>query len=105
MFVRLIRRLFISKPTLFCTTAPTLCKSGSMLVMLLLKWCPQELLKKVWFQSSVHVVVALLNLVVHFGTIVGTMTAITSALVSFATVPIALALKTWWKHYRLNVSK
>lgn len=79
--------------------------SALLEAVILLKWCPQELLKKVWFQNSVHVVVAVLNLVVHFGTIVGTMTAITSALVSFATVPMVLALKTWWKHYQLNLSR
>lgn len=37
--------------------------------------------------SAVHLAAIGVNLIVHFGTITGTMTAITAGLVSFATVP------------------
>lgn len=40
--------------------------------------------------SAVHLIAVVTNLVVHFGTITGTMTAITAGLVSFATVPMII---------------
>jgi uncharacterized membrane protein YphA (DoxX/SURF4 family) len=44
--------------------------------------------------SVVHVVAMVANLVIHFGTIVGTMTAIVAGVVSFITVPMAVWLLT-----------
>lgn len=46
----------------------------------------------------VHVVAMVANLIVHWGTIVGTMTAITAGLVSFCTVPVAI----WFMKVRTN---
>jgi len=71
--------------------------SAALELILLLKWCPLNLLKKPSFQLLVHVVVSGLNLWVHFGTVTGTMTAIVAALISFATVPMAVWLKTFRK--------
>lgn len=74
--------------------------SATLELILLLKFVPQRLLAKTWFVNMVHLTVAVLNLAIHFGTLVGTMTAITAALVSFVTVPTALWIKTFTKHYR-----
>lgn len=45
--------------------------------------------------GAVHLVTITFNLWVHFGTITGTMTAITAGLASFATVAIARLI---WRH-------
>ena len=74
--------------------------SATLELILLLKFAPQRLLLKTWFVNTVHLAVAVLNLVIHFGTLVGTMTAITATLVSFVTVPVALWIKTFAFHYR-----
>jgi hypothetical protein len=74
--------------------------SATLELILLLKFAPQRLLAKPWFVNTVHLTVAALNLAIHFGTLVGTMTAITAALVSFVTVPAALWIKTFSMHYR-----
>lgn len=73
--------------------------------ILLLKLAPSSLLQKKWFQVTVHVVVIVANLAIHFGTITGTMTAITAGLVSFATVPMCCWLKSFWHNYKNSVSK
>lgn len=62
--------------------------SATLELILLLKFAPQRLLHKTWFVNTVHLTVAVLNLVIHFGTLVGTMTAITATLVSFVTVSL-----------------
>jgi hypothetical protein len=74
--------------------------SATLELILLLKFAPQHLLAKPWFVNTVHLTVAALNLAIHFGTLVGTMTAITAALVSFVTIPAALWIKTFAMHYR-----
>jgi len=74
--------------------------SATFELILLLKLAPQKLLIKSWFQVTVHVVVIALNIAIHFGTIVGTMTAITAALVSFSIMPVAIYLKTFWRNYK-----
>ena len=76
--------------------------SALLELILLLKFVPQWLLAKPWFVNTVHLIVAALNLAIHFGTLVGTMTAITAALVSFITVPAALWIKTFRMHYRAS---
>lgn len=50
--------------------------------------------------AVVHVVAILVNLIIHFGTIVGTMTAVTAGLVSFFTVPVVLFALCWRENYR-----
>lgn len=55
---------------------------------LLLKFSSVRMLNKGWFVACIHTLVVALNLLVHWGTIVGTMTAITAGLVSFVTVPV-----------------
>lgn len=69
-------------------------------LLMLLKFAPLKWLQNHWFIATVHIVVTGINLVIHFGTIVGTMTAITAALASFMTVPLALWLKTFWHHWK-----
>lgn len=69
-------------------------------LVILLKFAPIPLLNKNWFKAAVHIGVALLNLIVHWGTIVGTMTAITAALVSFMTLPLAMYIKVVYNRYR-----
>ena len=71
-------------------------------LILLLKLVPQKLLSRTWFQVLIHVTVIAFNIAIHFGTVVGTMTAITAGLVSFGTMPVALWCKTFWKHYRYS---
>ena len=74
--------------------------TATLEMTLLLKYVPLEWLQKWWVQLSLHVVVSLVNLAVHFGTIVGTMTAITSALVSFVTVPVTIYLLSFEKRWK-----
>lgn len=69
-------------------------------LLILLKFFSIPTMQKPWFPVVIHVVVAGANLIVHWGTIVGTMTAITAALVSFAVFPSAIWLKTFWSEYR-----
>ena len=69
-------------------------------LLMLLKFAPLNWLNNRWFVGSVHILVTGINLAIHFGTIVGTMTAITAALASFMTVPMALWLKIFWKHWK-----
>lgn len=68
-------------------------------LILLLRFAPQSLITRNWFQVCVHTLVIVANLAIHFGTVVGTMTAITAGLVSFGTMPCAVLLKTFWKNY------
>jgi len=69
--------------------------------MLLYKFMPLRWLTKKPVQAVLHIGVAALNLAIHWGTIVGTMTAITALFVSFVTVPAVIASLTFvytWKH-------
>ena len=70
-------------------------------MILLLKLVPKNLMLKPWFQVTTHTVVIAANLAIHFGTITGTMTAITAGLVSFATVPMCCWLKSFWHNYKM----
>ena len=72
-------------------------------LILLLKWAPLSWLNNVYFTTTVHVVVILANLAIHFGTVVGTMTAITAGLVSFGTMPLAIVLKTFWRNWTWKI--
>ena len=69
-------------------------------MILILKLAPMPLLQKNWFQVTVHTLVIVANLAIHFGTITGTMTAITAGLVSFATVPMCCWAKSFWHNYK-----
>ena len=55
---------------------------------------------KVGHSSSIHLVAIAINLAIHWGTIVGTMTAITAGLVSFATVPAVVWFMAFRRHYK-----
>ncbi len=66
---------------------------------LLLKFVSLSKLMSPWAAAAVHVGVFAVNIIVHWGTIVGTMTAITAALVSFAVYPSVIWLKTFWSSY------
>lgn len=58
--------------------------------VLLLKFSSARALENKWFRGGVHILAIGFNLSVHWGTIVGTMTAITAGLVSFVTVPVVV---------------
>lgn len=67
---------------------------------MLLKFVSLKKLMSPWMAAFVHIIVFGINIVVHWGTIVGTMTAVTAALVSFAVYPCVIWLKaahTSWK--------
>lgn len=66
---------------------------------LLLKFVSLSKLMSPWAAAAVHIGVFAVNIIVHWGTIVGTMTAITAALVSFAVYPSVIWLKTFWSSY------
>lgn len=74
--------------------------TAALELVMLLKFASVHLMNKGWFRATLHVGVALLNLLVHWGTLVGTMTAITAALVSFATLPLAIYIKVVYNRYR-----
>lgn len=67
--------------------------------ILLLKFSSERMLAKEWFRGFVHMLAICANLAIHWGTIVGTMTAITAGLVSFATVPVVY----WAMRFRSNL--
>ena len=67
---------------------------------MLLKFVSLKKMMSTWAAAAVHIGVFLINLVVHFGTIVGTMTAVTAALVSFAVYPAVIWAKTCHKEYQ-----
>ena len=73
--------------------------SATFEFILLMKLVPHTLLLRPWFQVTVHTLVVAANLAIHFGTITGTMTAITAGLVSFCTVPMAC----WIKCFKSNM--
>ena len=52
-------------------------------------------MEKRWVKALVHTIAFGVNLAVHFGTITGTMTAVTAALVSFLVYPTVL----WCKRF------
>lgn len=61
-------------------------------LVILLKLKPRtrlRLLGSPYAVSLVHAIVFAINIAVHYGTLVGSMTAITAALTSFVTVPFA----------------
>jgi hypothetical protein len=68
--------------------------------ILLMKWAPSWLLRKKWFAASIHVIAFGGNMLIHWGTIVGTMTAVVACLASFVTFPAAKWMKTLWENYR-----
>ena len=68
--------------------------------LLLLKFCSLQLLRSTLFATLVHFMAFGINLMVHWGTLTGTMTAITAALVSFAVYPSVVWVKTFWKELR-----
>ena len=75
---------------------------------LLLKLSSLRMLEKKWFVNTVHVLAIMFNLAVHWGTIVGTMTAITAGLVSFATVPVVkyiFATEQTWRPIAQSVMR
>lgn len=45
--------------------------------------------------SAVHLIAIVANLIIHWGTVVGTMTAVTAGLVSFITVPLVIYVMRW----------
>lgn len=68
--------------------------------LMLLKFVSLSKLMSPWAAAAVHIGVFAINIIVHWGTIVGTMTAITAALVSFAVYPSVIWLKTFYQEYR-----
>lgn len=68
--------------------------------LLLYKFMPLRWLQRKPVQATLHFGVAALNLLIHWGTIVGTMTAITALFVSFATVPLVIATLTFAHSWR-----
>jgi len=64
-------------------------------MFLLLKFVPLSKLMSPWTAAFVHIGVFFINIIVHWGTIVGTMTAITAALVSFAVYPACKWIKAF----------
>lgn len=68
--------------------------------MLLYKFVPLNWLRNRGVQGMLHFGVAALNLAIHWGTIVGTMTAITALFVSFLTVPLVIATLTFTYNWR-----
>lgn len=68
--------------------------------LLLYKFMPLRWLRKKPVQAVLHFGVAALNLLIHWGTIVGTMTAITALFVSFITVPTVIACLTFTYSWR-----
>lgn len=68
--------------------------------MLLYKFMPLNWLRNRGVQGMLHFGVAALNLTIHWGTIVGTMTAITALFVSFITVPLVIATLTFTYNWR-----
>jgi len=82
--------------------------TATLELFLLLKFVSVETMQKKWFATLVHLGVAMLNLIVHWGTITGTMTAITAALVSFATLPLAIYIGIFirrWKTRHLHTTR
>ena len=69
--------------------------------LMLYRFVPLDKLTSKWTPYAIHFGVFLINLVVHFGTIVGTMTAVTAALVSFAVYPAVI----WYKTYRKEITR
>jgi hypothetical protein len=67
--------------------------------LLVYKFCPNKWLGTMKFAVFCHLVMFLVNLVVHWGTVTGTMTAVTAALVSFAVLPIVRWVKTFKAEY------
>ena len=68
--------------------------------LLLYRFCSLKTLNSKSMPWIVHFIVVGINLAIHWGTIVGTMTAITAALVSFAVYPAVIWLKTFVVTYR-----
>jgi hypothetical protein len=59
---------------------------------LLMKLPPRirlRLLGSDWLIGAVHVFIIWANIAIHFGTVTGTMTAVTAGLTSFAVIPFA----------------
>jgi uncharacterized membrane protein YkgB len=66
--------------------------SAALEFVLLMKTPPRYRLRLLGSSVAVgivHTVVGITNLIVHFGTLIGSMSAVVSALASFATIPFA----------------
>lgn len=75
--------------------------SAALEGLLLLKLKPRTRLRLLGSPISIfvlHSVIGVGNLLIHFGTVTGSMTAITAALTSFAVVPIV----RWYSGYISN---
>lgn len=68
--------------------------------IIVMKFMPLKVMNKPYAVGLVHLFVFAMNLSVHWGTLVGTMTAITAVLVSFGTMPTARMIKTYYTHWR-----
>ena len=68
--------------------------------IMLMKFFSLDTMQNKWVAGAVHITAFLVNLVVHWGTVTGTMTAVTAALVSFAVYPAVIWLKAFWKEYK-----
>ena len=68
--------------------------------LMLLKFVSLKKLMSPWMAAFVHIIVFGINITVHWGTIVGTMTAVTAALVSFAVYPCVIWLKAWYTEWK-----
>lgn len=67
---------------------------------ILIEFVSLKLMRHRWLKFIVHLIVFGVNLWVHFGTITGTMTAVTAALVSFVVYPIILWAKTFIEEFK-----
>ena len=65
--------------------------------LLIFKFCPLKWIHSRWLAVTCHIGIFVLNLVVHWGTIVGTMTAVTATLASFAMLPAITWLREFWE--------
>lgn len=69
---------------------------------ILCKFFSAKTLQKRWMPAVMHTFVIVANLAIHWGTIVGTMTAITAGLVSFAVVPAVIWFKVFKENYHAH---
>lgn len=68
--------------------------------LLLYKYTSIKLMESKLFAATIHLLAFGINLVVHWGTMTGTMTAVCAALVSFAVYPCVMWLKVFVKEWR-----
>jgi hypothetical protein len=85
------------------TTVLVFAAITALVEFILLYWRSLDFLTWSWGPLStagvVHTAAFAVNLIIHWGTIVGSMTAATALLVSFAVFPLIIWIKTYNKEY------